>query len=619
MRQSLQILKDNLKYLLKLVWGYDKSLFAVFVAFSISGATLSYVEIYVPKVLLGCLIQKLALHRLLIQAGLLGLVILAITFVNSWTGNRYQCKCGLVRSDWCLNLLTVKRFRIRYCYLEDPKTADSLEKAKYISWSSNVGIEATLNNLQAFARGFILLAGVSAICVTLNPVIPFVLIVTAAVNLLLGNASKKKDVQIREQNASLDREIEYLNSNMGEPDMGKDVRVYGLKDWWLKKYAVCLGMRLENEANSQKTLTGMRQIATLLTMAANSAVYICLIGDVVFGGISVDDFLLYLGAAGTLSLAFQGMIDSATNIAQYSKCISDFRQVMELPEEFEEVEEHFMEEGSVEAHFTGKSAGALEEDKGVPSIRFDRVGYCYPGSAVPVLSNLSFKIQKGQRVALIGVNGAGKTTIVKLLTGLLEPDEGTIFVDGIDTRLISRQQLYDRFSVVFQEINQYAFTVSQNISFQQEYDTERMLRALEESEMRALVDGFPKGMDTMLRKDYAADGIVLSGGQAQELALARALYKDSPFLILDEPTAALDALAEERLYRRFDRIMEGKTVLFISHRLASTRFCDQILVIDGGTVREEGTHEGLLQAGGLYARMYESQSAKYAEEKGEES
>lgn len=608
MRESLRVLRDNLKYLLKLVWGYDKSLFVVFAVYAVSGALLGCIEIYVPKILLGSLIQETPMDRLLAQMGLLSAAILAATFVKSWTENRYQCKCGLVRSDLCLNLLTIKRFRMRYSYMEDPKTADSLEKAKYISWSSNVGIEATLNNLQALARGAILLAGVSAICVTLNPAIPLVLIATAAVNLLLGNASKKKDMQIREKNASLDREIEYLSSNMGEPDMGKDVRVYRLKDWWLRKYAVCLGMRLENEAHSQKALIGMKQIAVLLTMAANAVVYICLIGDVLSGGISVDDFLLYLGAAATLSLAFQEMIDSITNIAQYSKCISDFRQVMELPEEFEE-EQHSMEDAPGE-----------EEQGGAPSsIRFDRVSYRYPGSTAPVLTDLSFEIQKGQRVALIGVNGAGKTTVVKLLTGLLEPDSGTIFVDGIDARRIPRQQLYDRFSVVFQEINQYAFTVSQNISFQEKQDGERMAHALDGAEMRALVDGFPKGIDTMLRKDYATDGILLSGGQAQELSLARALYKDSPFLILDEPTAALDALAEERLYRRFDRIMQGKTVLFISHRLASTRFCDRVLVIDSGSVREEGTHEGLLCAGGLYARMYESQSSRYAEEKGEES
>lgn len=608
MRQSFKELKDNLLYLLKLVWGYDKSLFAVFAVFSISGAALSYTEIYVPKILLGSLIRESPMDRLLVQVGLLSLAILAVTLVKSWTGNRYQCKCGLVRSDLCLNLLTVKRFRIRYRYMEDPKTADSLERAKYISWSSNVGIEAALNNLQAFARGAILLAGVIAVCASLNPAIPLTLIATAVVNLLLGNASKKRDVEIWGKNASLDREIEYLSGNMGEPDVGKDVRVYGLKEWWLGKYAACLGMRLKNEAESQKTLTGMRQMATLLAMAADAVVYICLIGEVLSGGISIDDFLLYLGAAATLNAAFQEMIGSATNIAQYSRCISDFRKVMELPEEFQEPEE----ESSMK-----EMPEPAEQGEGLPSIRFDRVSYCYPGSAAPVLRDLSFEIRKGQRVALIGVNGAGKTTVVKLLTGLLEPDAGTIFVDGIDTRLIPRQELYDRFSVVFQEINQYAFTVSQNISFQQEYDRERMRRALEGSEMRRLVDGFPKGADTMLRKDYATDGILLSGGQAQALSLARALYKDSPFLVLDEPTAALDALAEERLYRRFDRIMDGKTVLFISHRLASTLFCDRVLVIDGGMIREEGTHEGLLQMGGLYAEMYESQSSRYAEGKGE--
>ena len=253
MRQSL----DNLKYLLKLVWGYDKSLFAFFVVFSIAGAVLSYIEIYVPKILLGSLIQETPMDRLLVQIGLLSLAILATTFVRSWTENRYQCKCGLVRTDLCLNLLTIKRFRMRYPYMENPKTADSLEKAKYISWSSNAGIEATLNNLQTFTRGLILLIGVSAICVTLNPAIPLVLIATAVINLLLGNASKKKDVQLREWNASFDREIGYLSGNMGEPDLGKDVRVYRLKDWWRKKYAACLGIRLQNEKNSQKTLTGM--------------------------------------------------------------------------------------------------------------------------------------------------------------------------------------------------------------------------------------------------------------------------------------------------------------------------------------------------------------------------
>ena len=224
-----------------------------------------------------------------------------------------------------------------------------------------------------------------------------------------------------------------------------------------------------------------------------------------------------------------------------------------------------------------------------------------------VLEHVGLRLSGGERVALVGPNGSGKSTLIKLICRLYEPVSGRILLDGVDIREISREAYTDFLSVVFQDYQIFAATLGENIAMEAGADRARVEKAMAEMGLRL------NGQDTPLRRDLEEDGVEVSGGEGQKIAIARALYKDAPMVILDEPTASLDPLSESEIYGKFGRLVEGKMAMFISHRLSSCRFCDRILLIENGGIAEEGTHEELLEAGGRYAYLFDIQSKYYKE------
>ena len=232
------------------------------------------------------------------------------------------------------------------------------------------------------------------------------------------------------------------------------------------------------------------------------------------------------------------------------------------------------------------------------------------------ISHLNLTVHPGERLAIVGLNGAGKTTLVKLLCGLFDPTEGVVLLNGQDVRDFNRREYYGLFSAVFQEFSILDVTVAENIAQTNEnIDTERLWDCIEKAGLTDTVQKLPDGLQTHVGREVYLDGVLFSGGQTQRLMLARALYKDGPILMLDEPTAALDPIAENDIYMKYNEMTRGKTSLFISHRLASTRFCDRIIFVADGNIAEEGTHEDLLALGGEYAKLFEVQSRYYREGK----
>ena len=227
---------------------------------------------------------------------------------------------------------------------------------------------------------------------------------------------------------------------------------------------------------------------------------------------------------------------------------------------------------------------------------------------------MNLNICPGENLAIVGLNGAGKTTLVRLICGLLDPTEGRILLNGTDVRLFNRSELYQLFSTVFQQFSVLDVTVAENIAQTSEnIDYEKLKRCTEEAGIDKFIEELPQGIDTHVGKNVYLDGILCSGGQLQRLMLARALYKDGAILVLDEPTAALDPIAENDIYMKYHEMTNGKTSIFISHRLASTRFCDRIIFMQNGEIYEEGTHESLLEKDGAYAKLFEVQSRFYRE------
>jgi len=255
-------------------------------------------------------------------------------------------------------------------------------------------------------------------------------------------------------------------------------------------------------------------------------------------------------------------------------------------------------------------------------IRMENVTFRYPGADQDALTNINLTLHPGEKLAVVGLNGAGKTTLVKLLCGFLDPTEGRVLLDGTDIRVYNRADYYTLFSAVFQDLSLLAATIAVNVA--QTFDSvdmERVKECIDKAGLRKKIESLPDQYETFLNHEVYDDAVMLSGGETQRLMLARALYKDAPFILLDEPTAALDPIAEADLYSKYNEMTQGRSSVYISHRLASTRFCDRIIMIGNSSIIEEGTHEELLARGGEYAKLYEVQSKYYkegADEDGEE-
>ena len=307
-------------------------------------------------------------------------------------------------------------------------------------------------------------------------------------------------------------------------------------------------------------------------------------------GLSIGDFVMFAAAASSFATSLTATFSEATQSLLTARMIAPYRQFLRLKDRMPKAE------GSVDGQ--------------AQALRFENVSFRYPRAQAPTLRHLNLTLKKGQRLAVVGENGAGKTTMIKLLLRLYDPDEGRILLGDRDIRELSPKEYAEQFSVVFQDFKLFAFSVRENICLGRE-EQERLDRVLAQTGLDELLAGYEKGVDTSVYKQFDEKGVEFSGGERQKIAIARALYKDAPIVVMDEPTAALDPIAEEEIYNQLNNLIHGRTALFISHRLSSCKFCDEVAVFQEGRVVEQGSHEELMKEEGLYRRMFTAQSQYY--------
>ena len=394
--------------------------------------------------------------------------------------------------------------------------------------------------------------------------------------------------------------FQYLRRETVIPGNGKDIRMYRMDKWFLGMFhglidRVCA---LIDRQQTGYMAAGMAE--NLLTFARSMVVYGWLIREMAAGNMTIPSFLLYVGIVAGFGAWMNGLFGAWRQILENEKLMDDYRDFMDF--------------------------GVVEEGRQAPGrpgrtheIRFEHVCFRYDGSEEDTIRDLNLTIRPGERLALVGPNGAGKTTLIKLLCGLYRPTSGTVYLDGRDIQSLDQRAVFREFAVVFQDVFAFSFPLSDNVSCVDSgrEDSERLRGSLEKAGLWERVQALPKGAQTFMNKDLDEAGVALSGGEVQKLMLARALYKDAPMVILDEPTAALDPIAESEMYERYDELVQGRTAVFISHRLSSTRFCDRILFLENGRITEEGTHGELMQRGGAYAELFSIQARYYKEQKTE--
>lgn len=427
-----------------------------------------------------------------------------------------------------------------------------------------------------------------------------IIVVMSVVSSLLEARSRKFRARNMDNQYRIWGRFYYLKQQTTSVDNGKDIRIYNMADWFRSGFDRLADRNWELTAKQNRRKYAVNVSDALFVAARDFLTYGILVTGVLDGSLSIAQFTLGLGVVAGLAEWFGNLRYHISYLLEGNLMIGEYRRMMDYPDKF-------LREDGINI--------PREWYKQLPEIEFKNVSFRYEAEGEDILKNISFSIGPGEKIALVGHNGAGKTTLVKLLCGFYHPTAGEILIGGHSLETLNLDQYQELLAVIFQDINTVPVSIAGNVSGQadEETDREKVRECLRRAGLWKDVAALERKELTNLSQSFDPDGIQLSGGMTQKLMLARCLYKDAPILVLDEPTAALDPIAESKLYEEYKTATLGKSALFISHRLASTKFCDKILFLENGRIIESGSHDELLEKKGKYAEVFAVQSQYYKE------
>lgn len=531
----------------------------------------------------------LVIVGLLLAGGMAGMASAIVSFRND-VGEMYMT------SHLMYLKLTEQRTRDWYHrYSEAVQRLDErADKAVRNNHATGVHLPMDFAAIVATILNFLLFGGVVSM---LHPLIVVFLAVGCAISYAMTAWERKANYRQMDERNAADKRRGYVNHMADTYRYGKDIRLYRMQG-----FLHTLSGKIINDCQHYVDLWERRSFLTavvsfLIILVRDGLAYGFLISKAVSGEVDAAQFVLYFSAITALSGYMNDILANWARVAEGAMQISDFLEDQEIPDKLSR----------------GKGIPA---PKGLFSIEFKDVCYRYPMGEKQVLNHVSFRIEAGEKIALVGLNGAGKTTLTMLMCGLLLPDSGEVLIDGHSILEYSRDELYDLFGLVPQNYSLLPMSIGRNIACtktEEEIDRQKLWACLEMVGLAEKIRSLPLQERTPLNRRVYPEAVDLSGGEKQKLLMARLLYKNPPCMILDEPTAALDPIAESKMYERYNEITANATSVFISHRLASTRFCDRIFLLDGANFAEEGTHEELMAAGKKYRELFDIQSRYYKE------
>lgn len=613
MKERLREIKKNLGYIHKLAPSYP--------ALSIVNMLLKRVSPFISMILSAKIIdmiligeEKVEIYKIvLIMVGSL-LVIHMLLHLLEHTLEIGRC----LVSDRKRRDIGYKAMELDYEILERNSTMELISKAD--SNTDAVGglggyLQKTVNLFGAFLSCVAALTTMSGLLKTsegmgegifydfLNSNISYVvLLLFVCTSIFINSRCQEKQEKIWYENAqaqTLSERIYWIFFNlMSDYPLGKDIRIFKMQDMIERNGAKARddieGVQKKTIRNSLKVSVGEQLSQNIFIFAA----YLFVGMKAVYGMISVGDVAMYSGAIIILQREISNLFGIWIELKTHNIYLKSYTELMEISNE--------KYKGTIPVEKRWDHAYELE---------FRNVSFHYPNSDRLILKNISFKLTTGKKLAIVGANGAGKTTFIKLLCRLYDPTEGEILLNGIDIKKYDYDEYIRLFSIVFQDYKIFSFSVAENVAAGPEYDSKRVEKCLKEAGIYECVSQMKHGIESRLLKDQQdgdEEGIEISGGEKQKIALARALYRDAPLVILDEPTSALDPLAEQDIYQRFNEMVSDKTAIFISHRMSSCKFCDEVVVFDEGEIVETGTHEELVtNDSGVYHKMWEAQAQYY--------
>ena len=605
-------MKTGIKDIIKFSYKTDKVLFTSLILEQIVSSADIFINLYLVKLIINAFVKGKTKEEILFLC-LIALIsnfvlILIKRFSEETQTNRFRII--LYKRDMEINKKTMK---LDYEFLEDTDLQLGLTKMREYDNFGNYGIYhvgrhfgTIINSVLTFIFAIIFSINLFRMQSELIPIVNWLwntifILLFFSFSLISILASQKFNIKMQ---AMFDKDVVFLNRLLREYmkinddyKSGKDVRLYNYN--LLTSVFKNSNNNVKNFYNRMSHNLFKCNVQTgLMTIFSSLLVYFYAGFKAYYGLIELGDIVQYTGIAVLTADAVTLIIMSISSLyanKDYFKTIFDYLNLS-----------------------NGKYEGSLpieKRDDNEYEFEFKNVSFKYPKTSKYVLQNVNLKFKIGQRLAIVGMNGSGKTTLIKLLTRFYDPTDGEILLNGINIQKYDYNEYLDIFSVVFQDFKLFSFMLGQNISASMDYDEKRAKEALTKAGFEKALQKMPQGLKTYLYQDYEEGGIEISGGEAQKIAMARAIYKDSPFIILDEPTAALDPISEFEIYSKFDTIIGNKTAVYISHRLSSCKFCDEIAVFDEGKLVQHGSHDDLLQnKEGKYHELWNAQAQYYKEE-----
>ncbi len=483
---------------------------------------------------------------------------------------------------------------LNYHYVQDRTVLNLKNK------SMNAHPVWLLADLGKFLQYIVQFVGILYLFSVLSPLFLLILILTSSVSVVLSFKRQKMDFELKNATVEENRKLDYLYTVMTDYKYAKEIRINNASDFVDQKYKTVLEIQLAKFRAFIQKSTRMGVVSTMMTIIQTASMYLYFSYQVASSEISIAEYTVLLSATTLLTSILLGFFDTVARIDKtlgYTELFKNYRN-------------YVSENSSISA---SAKLSPVNLNRNEIEITFDNVSFSYPNTEREILHDIRFSVHAGEKIGIVGLNGAGKTTLIKLLCRLYEPTAGKILINGVDIKTIPITQYTELLGIVLQDYSLFAYSVKENVIFDKKYDESTLQLVIEQSGLAEKIASLPNGIDTGVYKTLDDYGVEFSGGEGQKLALARALYKKPSFLILDEPTSALDPIAEYALFHRLSEIAKGRTTFFISHRLSSTKFCDRILVLANGTITEMGTHGELMEKGGTYAELFETQAKYYRE------
>jgi len=595
---------SNCRYIFEKFVKYRKSLILFIITGSIAAASMTYLWSFIGKLVIDMIEQQASSPDKDIKPLLyLTLITSAAELLFMWLNTVSSMKMSVGFTYVRLMIIKeriAKTLGMEYEALETPEMLDRLQKAKRATAGDWQGVQGMMTYMQVMGVQIISVTIAVAIMTTFNPWIILIIVVLSFAQFLFFDYIRKKDKkEMWDAMMPHWRKLEYMENVTTDFSYAKDIRLFGMQKYLAKKQIDVYDEELRHWIKSRQYWIYNTIFAHGISLLRQLIIIGWLVYSVVFNGLSIGNFTLYTASAAAFSNAINEILQALSALRERSAHTDDYRSFMDIPS----------------ADDKAQTIPIPPADK--YTFEFENVSFKYRGQEKYALKNVNLTLHAGEKLAVVGLNGAGKSTFIKLLLRLYDVTEGCILMNGTDIRKFDRKEYYELFAPAFQDVMVFAFPVAENVSMKEPFNTdkaeaEKMLRL---AGLGDKLDKLEKGVDTELLKVLYDDGVDLSGGEKQKLALARALYKKSKIIVLDEPTAALDALAEFRLYQSFNELVGDRTAVYISHRLSSTRFCDRVAMFKDGEMVEIGTHDSLMEADGAYADMFRVQAQYYVEDK----